>query len=186
MGWLLSACGSTAPVPVTYAKKVSVHSVLPVHVRVTNTFQPNDEPVPQWTRFDSEYQDHFAESLRAELVRHGVFGSVSDMRSDDIFRIDVHFARMASFVDSRRYKLTVFVETEYNGERDANIYHLLFMDEDEATAESQVADRNRQAAEQLMSLIMDDIQKTVIDREVSLKAHVKERRTDQLRMLVKW
>ncbi len=185
--WLLSACGGTALAPVTYAEKVSVHSVLPVHVRVANVFPQDDATGLQGVRFGSDYQQHFADSLRTELVRHGVFGSVSEARGEGVFRVDVLFARMSSFPASGSYRMSVFLETEYNGESDVHRYHVLFMDEDaESRSTDGSMDRNREAAAQLMSLIMADVQQAIVARKVSLKAHVKERQTDIPRMLVKW
>ena len=70
--------------------------------------------------------------------------------------------------------------TEYDGDQDSRRYHVLFDDDDAAPV------KDKQAAGQLMSLIMADIQQAVIDRKLRLKAHVKERRTDIPRMLVKW
>lgn len=187
MTWLLSACSGTGLAPVTYADKVSVHSVLPVHVRVANGFAQDDATGLQGVRFGTDYQQHFADSLRTELVRHGVFGSVSEASGEGVFRVDVLFARMSSFPASSSYRMTVFLETAYNGESDVSRYHVLFMDEGaESGSTDGSADRNREAAAQLMSLIMADVQQAVIARKVSLKAHVKAQRTDIPRMLVKW
>ncbi len=187
MTWLLSACSSTGLAPVTYAEKVSVHSVLPVHVRVANAFAPDDATGLQDVRFGTDYQQHFADSLKIELIRHGVFGSVSAASGEGVFRVDVLFARMSSFPASSSYRMTVFLETEYNGESDVHRYHVLFMDEDaESRSTDGSMDRNREAAAQLMSLIMADVQRAIVARKVSLKAHVKARQTDISRMLVKW
>lgn len=184
-GLLIAGCSTTQPDPVTYAERASVHSVLPVHVQMHEAYAPAEEAD---FAFDSSYQVHFVESLKSELVNHGIFGSVSESGGDDIFEVDVNFVRVSSFPDSDHYKLTVALATEYRGERDFNQYHVLFMDQVDGSGDAPVETgiRQRKAATELMSLIMDDIQQAVADRKVSLKAHVKDRRTDIPRMLVKW
>jgi len=138
--------------------------------------------------FDADYQNHFVESLKSELVNHGIFGSISDAGGDEIFEVDVNFARVSSFPESNHYKLTVALVTSYRGERDFNQYHVLFMEEEERVDNTPIdtGARHRTAATELMSLIMGDIQQAVADRKVSLKAHVKEDRLEIPRMLVKW
>ena len=138
--------------------------------------------------FDATYQSHFVESLKSALVDHGIFGSISESGGDDIFEIDVNFAHVSSFPGSHHYKLTVALTTDYQGEREFSQYHVLFPDQsrnmDPADTRSHAS--HRQAATELMSLIMGDIQQAVADRKVSLKAHVKERRMAIPRVLVKW
>lgn len=186
-GVLLAGCGTTQPDAVTYEEPVSVHSVLPVHVRMHETYEPSVQVSEENFSFGIEYQDHFVESLKSELVNHGIFGSISKSGGDDIFEIDVNFARIASFSDSNHYKLTVALATEYQGERDFNQYHVLFMDEEQGTdkPEHESDASQRQAATELMSLIMGDIQRAVAERKVSLRAHVKEQRMNIPRTLVK-
>jgi hypothetical protein len=186
-GALLNGCGMTQPEPVTYGEKVSVHSVLPVHVTM---HEAHELPAPgneDNFAFGFEYQDLFVESLKSELVTHGIFGSIADSGGDDIFEVDVNFARVARFTNSSHYKLTVALATEYQGERDFNQYHVLFMNEDfePDSAENETDFGQRQVATELMSLIMSDIQQAVVERKVSLKAHVKEQHVNIPRTLVK-
>lgn len=184
-GFLVAGCGTTQPEPVTYAERVAVHSVLPVHVEMHEAYATAPEA---GFAFDSSYQVHFVESLKSELVNHGVFGSVSESGGDDIFEVDVNFVRVSSFPGSDHYELTVALATEYRGERNFNQYHVLFMDEVPSSGKvpPEINLRHRQAATELMNLIMGDIQQAISDQKISLKAHVKERRMNIPRMLVKW
>lgn len=186
-GVMLAGCSTTQPDAVTYEEPVSVHSVLPVHVRMHEMYESPVQISEENFSFGIEYQDHFVESLKSELVNHGIFGSISESGGDDIFEIDVNFARIANFSDSNHYKLTVALATEYQGEREFNQYHVLFMDEEQGSdiSEDNSDASQRQAATELMSLIMGDIQRAVAERKVSLKAHVKEQRMNIPRTLVK-
>lgn len=187
-GLITAGCGTTRPEPVIYSERVSVHSVLPVHVRMHEAYGMDASVADAEFAFDANYQSHFVESLKTALVDHGVFGSISESGGDDVFEIDVNFARVASFPGSNHYKLTVALTTAYQGERDFSQYHVVFLDD--VRKPEQVDNRSnashRQAATELMSLIMGDIQQAVADRKVSLKAHVKERRMAIPRVLVKW
>jgi len=185
--FLIAGCGAIQPEPIIYAERVSVHSVLPVHVRMHEAYELTAAGTGGF-EFDTDYQYHFVESLKSELVNHGVFGSISDTGGDDIFEVDVNFARVSSFPEANHYKLTVALVTAYRGERDFNQYHVLFIEEEERVDDAPIdtGTHHRTAATELMSLIMGDIQQAIADRKVSLKAHVKEDRVEIPRMLVKW
>lgn len=187
-GFSLLGCSTTRPDPVTYAEQVSVHSVMPVHVRMHEAYALPATADETGIAFDAAHQNHFVESLKKELIKHGIFGSIAETGGNDIFQINVNFARLASFPESNHYKLTVALATEYQGERDFNQYHVLFTDDAGSAAETTAdsASTYTQAATELMSLMMGDIQKAIVDRKLTLRANVKLRQLDVPRMLVKW
>ena len=182
---LLAGCTTAQPELFKYSERVSVHSVLPVHVQMHEAYDmQSDTPDPD-VAFDASHQNHLVASLKSELVNHGIFGSISETGGDNIFNVDVNFSRLASFPGSSHYKLSVGLATEYRSERDFKQYHVLFMNAGPHADEDPAAS-NRKAAAELMNLLIGDIQQAVADRKVSLKAHVKEKRMTVPRVLVKW
>jgi len=197
--------GCAAPlVPVTYEEKVSVQSVLPVHIRLntgevtghsSNTmiytgqfFVPvSSGPVPE-LQFGADDQATFIDSLETELVRHGIFGSISEEAHGGIVNLDIYFVKTEHYPSFQEYKLTVAMTAEYAGATAFHRYEVL-SSEGDSTWEKWNTNASKgklKAATKLLNLIMADIQEFVDEQQISLRTAVKKQQTDLARLLVKW
>ena len=187
---VLSACGTARLVPVTYQEPVSVQSVLPVHVRLNTTEvavqsttmvvfagpRANSavvEGVPDES-FDMDDQSIFIDSLKLELVRHGVFGSISERGGKGVVDLDLYFIEIGFDADSGEHRLNVAMAARYRGE-------VAYFAYDVSSGEGK-----SDIAEELLTEVMEDVQKFVDDQQISIRAGVKDRNLDISRMLVKW
>lgn len=173
--FLLSAC--TAPlVPVTYDQQVSVQSNLPAAVQLntgivaghgSTTMVPaggifvpvSTGPNPEF-QFAAEDQATFVESLKTELVRHGIFRAIEDVGSSEAFQIVVNFVHTEHYPSFQEYKLTVSMLMAYRDMTAQHRYEVL-SSEGDSTWEKWNTDASKgkkKAAVKLLNLLMADIQ----------------------------
>ena len=187
---LLSACASHSVAPVTYQETVSVQSVLPVHVRLnaynlpgqpTTTIQfagPRVAPIransTSTTGFGVDEQSMFVDSLKSELVRHGIFGSVSENAGKGVVELDIYFPDMDNRAQSSDVRLSAAMIARYRGQVAFYRYDVMS------------PDGKRAAASNLLNQVMADVQAFIDDQQISLRTGVKDTRLNIERMLVKW
>lgn len=187
---LLSACGTTSLAPVSYEDTVTVQSVLPVHVRLNTTesaiYSPrtihvaglraapavsDDKPS---TSFNRDDQSAFVDSLKSELIRHGVFGSISEHGARGVVDLDFYFIETGHDPETGELRLNVAMAAGYRGEMAYFSYAL----------------RSREGkagiAAALLNAVMGDVQAFADEQQLSIRAGVKNRNLDIGRMLVKW
>ena len=187
---LLSACGTTSLAPVSYHEPVTVQSVLPVHVRL-NTMEsaiysatsitfagqrvafagPVDIPE---TSFDSNDQSVFVDSLKGELVRHGIFGSISERGCNGVIDLDLYFIETGRDAETGELRLNVAMAAGYRGE-------VAYFTYDVSSLEGKA-----ELAGVLLNQVIVDVQRFVDEQRISIRAGVKDRMLDISRMLVKW
>ena len=187
---LLSACSTTTLAPVTFEDRVSVQSVLPVHIRL-NAFSLPGEPVttinfagPRVTpvatdriheaSFGDADQSTFVDSLGTELVRHGVFGSISEDGGTGIVDLDIYFPKTRQDAPSDEVHLSVAMVARYSGQIAFYRYEVTSLDGKAA------------AATKLLNQVMIDVQTFVDEQRISIRTGIKDTRLDINRMLVKW
>ena len=187
---LLSACGTTSLAPVSYEETVTVQSVLPVHVRLNTTesaiysattinfagphaalVNPDDNPA---AAFDSDDQSIFVNSLKAELVRHGVFGSISESGGKGVVDLDLYFIETGPDAATGEHRLNVALAARYRGQ-------VAYFAYDVSSPDSKA-----EVAEELLNEVMGDVQEFVDEQQISIRAGIKNRSLDISRMLVKW
>ena len=184
----LSACGNAPLAPVTYEDRVAVQSVLPVHIRL-NAFElpeqsattinfagprvtPDSPERDMENLFGTDDQATFVDSLKTELVRHGVFGSISENGGNGVVDLDIYFPETA--YDSGTYRISVTMIARYRGQIALHRYEV-------TSRQSKSA-----AATNLLKQVMVDVQSFVDDQQISLRTGIKDTRLDLDRMLVKW
>ena len=176
---LLSAC--TAPlVPVSYDQQVTVHSNLPATVQLntgivaghgSSTMVPaggifvpvSAGPNPEF-QFGAEDQATFIESLKAELVRHGIFSVVEDTGSNpEALRIAVNFVYTEHYPTYQEYKLTVAMLMAYADLSAQHRYEVLSSEGDSTWEKwnTNASKGKKKAAVKLLNLLMSDIQSFV-------------------------
>ena len=187
---LLCACGTTSLAPVSYEERVTVQSVLPVHVRLNTTesaiysattinfagqraglANPGDNPA---TAFDTDDQSIFVSSLKSELVRHGVFGSISESGGKGVVDLDLYFIETGPDAYTGEHRLNVALTARYRGQVAYFAYDV------------SSPDGKTEIAEELLNEVMGDVQAFVDEQQISIRAGIKDRSLDISRMLVKW
>ena len=187
---LLCACGTPSIAPISYEERVTVQSVLPVHVRLNTTESaiysattinfagqragpgnPGDNPV---TAFDTNDQLIFVSSLKTELVRHGVFGSISESGGKGVVDLDFYFIETGPDAHTGEHRLSVALAARYRGQVTYFAYDV------------SSPDGKTEIAEELLNEVMGDVQAFVDEQRISIRAGIKDRSLDISRMLVKW
>jgi hypothetical protein len=179
----VSGCGPVPLVPVTYEKEVVAQSDLTAFVELNTgrvsghssstmiyaggIFVPvSTGPVPE-LQFGAEDQAIFIQSLKDEMQRLGIVGSIADTAADDSLNMVVDFVQTEHFPNFQEYKLTVSLLTTYRGEFRAHRYEVLSSEGDSGWTKwnTNAAMGKEKAATKLMDLLMADIQLFVAEIE---------------------
>lgn len=186
--FIMSACGPVPLLPVTYDDEILAQSDLAAFVelntgRVTGhsassmiyaggIFVPvSTGPVPE-LQFDASDQAIFVDSLKTEMQRHGIVGSISDAAENDTLDITINFVQTEHFPSYQEYKLTVSMLTQYGDLEVANRYEVLSSEGDSGWTKwnTNASTGKKKAAAKLMDLVLTDLQDFVLQIQ-DVQAH---------------
>lgn len=174
-------CSVTAPlVPLTYDNEVVAKSDLAALIEfntgrttghssstlvyANGIFVPvNSGPIPE-LQFGAEDQAVFVESLKSEMQRLGIVGSIVDTISDATLSITVNFVQTEHFSNHQQYKLTVSMLMSCGDLASASRYEVLSSEGDSTWEKwnTSASKGKEKAARKLMDLILPDIQQFIL------------------------
>lgn len=172
------ATGCTAPLaPVTYEEPVLVSSTLPAYVKLntgrvigqsvaTVTTNSDGAMVPVTLestpelQFNETDQAVFVDSLKAELLRHGIVGSLASSMGEETLLITVDFVLTEHQLEHQTYQLTTTMQLRY-GEYSKELHYKVASNEGDsllATVTTSSAEGKEKAADKLLTLLIPDIE----------------------------
>jgi len=176
----VSGCATPRLAPIEYGGAVAHKSELAAHVQANTgkvtgyssstmiyagggIFVPiTTGPVPE-LQFGEEDQEVFLESLKTELVRHGIVKSVSENDEGKVLEVTLDFVQTEHFPKFQEYKITALLLLKFGETMRDKRYSILSSEGDTAWSKfnTSASEGKTKAAEKLLAAVIPDIEEFV-------------------------